>query len=62
MKNYKNFLSIFLALTLIFSSPGLANLVTQAYASVNVNDVIGGYLDGVPWPWPSTNPDPTPPP
>ena len=62
MKKYNNFLYVFLALTLILSTPGLSNLVINAYASVNINEIIGGYLDGMPspgsngnsWPWPIT--------
>ncbi len=65
MKKYNNFLYVFLALTLILSTPGLSNLVINAHASVNINDIIGGYLDGMPspgsggnsWPWPLSNPD-----
>ena len=61
MKKYNNFLYVFLALTLILSTPGLSNLVINAYASVNINEIIGGYLDGMPspgsngnsWPWPN---------
>ena len=68
MKKYNNFLYVFLALTLILSTPGLSNLVVNAYASVNINDIIGGYLDGMPspgssgnsWPWPNPNPAPAP--
>ena len=68
MKKYNNVLYVFLALTLILSTPGLSNLVINAYASVNINDIIGGYLDGMPspgsgensWPWPSPNPNPAP--
>ena len=68
MKKYNNFLYVFLALTLILSTPGLSNLVINAYASVNINDIIGGYLDGMPspgsggnsWPWPWPNPNPAP--
>ena len=68
MKKYNNFLYVFLALTLILSTPGLSNLVVNAYASVNINDIIGGYLDGMPspgsggnsWPWPNPNPEPAP--
>ncbi len=69
MKKYNNFLYVFLALTLIFSTPGLSNLVINAHASVNINDIISGYLDGAPsspgnignsWPWPLSNSDPAP--
>ena len=68
MKKYNNFLYVFLALTLILSTPGLSNLVVNAYASVNINDIIGGYLDGMPspggggnsWPWPNPYPEPSP--
>ena len=68
MKKYNNFLYVFLALTLILSTPGLSNLVINAYASVNINDIIGGYLDGMPspgssgnsWPWPNPNPSTSP--
>ena len=68
MKKYNNFLYVFLALTLILSTPGLSNLVINAYASVNINEIIGGYLDGMPspgsngnsWPWPWPNPNPAP--
>ena len=64
MKKYNNFLYVFLALTLILSTPGLSNLVINAYASVNINEIIGGYLDGMPspgsngnsWPWPLPSP------
>lgn len=56
-------------LTLIFSTPGLYYSVAQVHASLNLNDIIGGYLDGVsnpgnngnwPWPWPNPNPTPQP--
>ena len=68
MKKYNNFLYVFLALTLILSTPGLSNLVINAYASVNINDIIGGYLDGMPspgsngnsWPWLNQTPTPAP--
>ena len=68
MKKYNNFLYVFLALTLILSTPGLSNLVINAYASVNIDDIIGGYLDGMPsagsiensWPWLNHNPSPAP--
>ena len=67
MKKYNNFLSVFLALTLIFSTPGLFDSIVQVHASLNLNDIIGGYLDGAPnpgnngnWPWPWPNPDPEP--
>ena len=48
MKKYNNFLYVFLALTLIISTPGLSNLVINAHASVNINDIISGYLEGAP--------------